>query len=576
MADFYGAVLEMDLGDAVIILNREIRPPTPTPTGESPVITPEAYGAKGDGVTDDTLAIQRCVDENPNSTILFSSGVYCISGTIDLWGASGGQMILLGGATIKWIGEASATTPMLRVSKDYTPTVSSFCRIVGGNLDGGSKAGIGIQNLAFYTDVGGTKILNFTAYGILNGSTDYAITKSTQAKFHDLHIFQRDGDFSAEDTCAIGLSYPDNQISNVVTNRTGTAYRLFSGGNSFSNCHSTIEYRDASSLTAQTFGGKHIEICPANSGTTQENVFSNMYFNAGKYVVFVAERATNLVTHIASSHYTYYKTADLPFRGEGYLYAGKPGVFVCDSFDVMVGGNFDFYDYFPETAPTETTVPRKLEINQNHRHPEASIFSANNYCTESSKPRAIANTTNPIPQSGQYYLVGAILESYTPSASLEDRYQGAVKIEWSATDNHNEAVITFDNGEPKIAYEMVGAITPDHMVYIGTVASTVTIDSVTYNWYPIYVYASAGVAYRMTLKAYSLDYYTKCYVRSHLTSEIQPESDPGEMLRLGETRGVTVSQVNLLSGEQYQTAAQVQTAIENALAAIPSAESEAF
>ena len=40
-------------------------------------VTPEMYGAKGDGVTDDTNAIQACIDENNN--ILFPEGTYRIT-----------------------------------------------------------------------------------------------------------------------------------------------------------------------------------------------------------------------------------------------------------------------------------------------------------------------------------------------------------------------------------------------------------------------------------------------------------------------------------------------------------------
>lgn len=48
-------------------------------------VTPQMYGAKGDGVADDTQAIQDAIDDNPKSTVYFPAGSYKISAPIKTW-----------------------------------------------------------------------------------------------------------------------------------------------------------------------------------------------------------------------------------------------------------------------------------------------------------------------------------------------------------------------------------------------------------------------------------------------------------------------------------------------------------
>lgn len=49
-----------------------------------PMITPQMYGAVGDGVHDDTAAIKNAIANNPNRTIFFPDGTYLISSIIFL------------------------------------------------------------------------------------------------------------------------------------------------------------------------------------------------------------------------------------------------------------------------------------------------------------------------------------------------------------------------------------------------------------------------------------------------------------------------------------------------------------
>ncbi len=471
------------------------------------------YGAKGDGETDDTAAIQRCIDENPGASIYFKKGTYIISDTIDLWGASGGQYVVFGGCTIKWNGEVSQTKPMIRVEKDYDPVISSFCRIVGGNFDGSNKAGIGIQNKAFYTDINAAKIFDFTNYGILNGTLENDVNKSTQAKIHDCHIFMRDdNNWSAEDRIAMKFTYPDNQISNVVTNRCKYAYELVSGGNSFVNCHSTVQYKDGYTLTAETLTGGHILLNPKNSGLVQDNLFTNCYFNVGKYVVHNPNISTNLITHITSSHFTYYGSSSLNFTLEAFLWYGHYGVLKVDGFDIVVGSKCNFRDYFlSEGTPGTTGIP-EMNFNITYRHPEADICVANNYISNQSGAHLLSGNDISVPEANQYYEVGGVLFSYVDSVDFNRTFSEAIKVEYDVEYTHCEALINL-NADLTVNIRQIycDRNIDIHQLYAGTLTDK-TIGGKTYKYLPFYIYCTGYLASRVFLKLSSMGNNNKCYV----------------------------------------------------------------
>lgn len=478
------------------------------------------YGAKGDGVNDDTEAIQRCIDENPNALICFKEGIYNISDTIELWGASGGQYVLFGGATIKWVGPVSLTTPMILVEKDMEPVVSSMCRIVGGNFDGNNLAGVCIQNKAFYTEITGSKLFDFTNYGILNGTHENDVNKSTQSKIHDIHIFMRDdNEWSAEDRTAMKFTYPDNQISDVVTNRCKYAYELVSGGNSFVNCHSTVQYQADYQVTEDNFTGGHIFLNPKNSGLVQENIFTNCYFNVGKYVVYNPYISTNLVTRINDSHYTYYRSADLPFTLEAFLWYGHYGVLKTDNFDIIVGANCNFRDYWVSgSTPTAVGIP-EMNFNTSIRHPEADICVANNYMNENSPMHILAGNTLSIPAADTYYEVGGVVFSYVTSEDFQRIYSEPIKVEYSVEFTRCEAIINLSDDNDVIVNttECMDAVNV-HRLYVGEITDKI-IGGKTYKYLPFYIYCTGYLSLRLFLKIYTMGTNTKAYVVNRVAGE---------------------------------------------------------
>ena len=395
-----------------------------------------------------------------------------------------------------------------------------MCRIVGGNIDGNNLAGIGIQNKAFYTDICGCKIFDFTSYGILNGTLDNNIEKSTQAKIHDLHIFMTDSNaWSAENRIAIKLTYPDNQLSNVITNRCKYAYELVSGGNSFSNCHSTVQYNSDYNLTANTLIGGHILLNPKNSGIIQENLFTNCYFNVGKYVVHNPDIATSLVTHIDNSHFTYYTSSNLNFTLESYLWYGHYGTLKTNNFDIVVGANCNFRDYFiSEGTPTAAGIP-DMHFNTTTRHPEADICVANNYMSNLSGAHLIAGNGISVPKANTYYEVGGILFTYIDSDNFTRIYSEPIKVEYEVEYTHCEAIISI-NGDNNINVNTTCCKTPVdvHRLYIGSLTNKI-VGGKSYKYLPVYIYCTDFLNLRLFLKLSSLGTNNKCYVVNSISDQ---------------------------------------------------------
>ena len=104
--------------------------------------TVKAYGAKGDGVTDDTVAIQKAIDANVNGAIAFPPGTYLISDTIKI-----DQRIALHfyGATIKATKTMSAM--FYTDSWNFESSLKTIAMIGDGAscLDLNNNASVGIR-----------------------------------------------------------------------------------------------------------------------------------------------------------------------------------------------------------------------------------------------------------------------------------------------------------------------------------------------------------------------------------------------------------------------------------------------
>ncbi|HEY3324654.1 MAG TPA: glycosyl hydrolase family 28-related protein [Planctomycetota bacterium] len=157
------AALSLSAADTIPALNWEPR---------SDWTNVKQLGATGDGIADDTDAIQKALSAvKPGSTVYLPAGTYRITRTLNLIGPLVGVLVVGHGRDTKlvWDGEAGG-----KVFKDDGVAYSRF---VGLLFDGKNKAAIGFYHYSdtrFETEVRHQHLafLNFTDAGILAEEKD--------------------------------------------------------------------------------------------------------------------------------------------------------------------------------------------------------------------------------------------------------------------------------------------------------------------------------------------------------------------------------------------------------------------
>lgn len=267
---------------------------------EVTITTPEMYGAVGDGVTDDSEALQAMFNDVRSGTIIFGKNkVYATTQGITIHGGYVSLNVILG--CIKYIGASDDTVAVLQIVSDVSKSNGkgrAGVTILGGGIECNRLAGCGIRNLnAYHTRISKVKITDFRTVGIDIGDDNVTAgnTLSTQVMVSDCYI----ANFGWEDRgAAIRIVHTDNNISNCVTNGHDVGIELRAGGNYISNCHFT---NSSSEVTAQSdLTHKFIYNNPLSSSMVQLNSFSNCYFNGSRtrYVIY-NQISNSLITSLS-------------------------------------------------------------------------------------------------------------------------------------------------------------------------------------------------------------------------------------------------------------------------------------
>lgn len=262
------------------------------------IITPELYGAVGDGVTDDTLAIQSMFNETRAGTIIFNAdSSYLVTDTITIYSGYTTLNVLL--SSIFYDG-TSDNRAVIEIVNDVTGVDNKGrggIKLFGGYINANKKAGCGLRlKNCYHPVINGVKIANYMQYGIDIGYPNPSSPISMQAMIDSCYI---DNYSNGDIGTAIHCYHTDNNISNVVTNRGFYSVELEHGGQFFSNCHFTLGVSSGVSLDTPLYTFIHNAV---SSGSEQQtNSFTGCYFN-GRNIQYVIKNDINNLTTILLSN----------------------------------------------------------------------------------------------------------------------------------------------------------------------------------------------------------------------------------------------------------------------------------
>lgn len=257
-------------------------------------INVKEYGAKGDGITDDTETIQFCIDNFPHRTIYIPEGKYLITSPLDIKSGNDYQVDLYLDNNAEIFSNTNIES-LLNIGKTVQGTYNHYekgaiCHIVGGMWNAENcKYAIYLTADRKFTTINNVNIYNCSKYGIYianatitNNSADAFITNSKIS-----------GIGNAIDNENIGLYIQgsDNEINEVRIQRFSIGISIHGNGNIINNIHMTQSFI-TEELNTENFNNS-IGIDLYGSGM---DFFSNIYIDTfGKAIVINSNKRSSFV-----------------------------------------------------------------------------------------------------------------------------------------------------------------------------------------------------------------------------------------------------------------------------------------
>lgn len=251
------------------------------------------YGAKGDGTTDDTAAIQKCLTEN--TSVYFPPGVYLIS-----------KMLTSCQKTdaVAWKIELDANAKILASTNFSGAWMLTFGNLqpadYGMNTVNELSGGRWVATNA--SGIGGIRILNVRHAHIHDIAINNVDTvglqidcdSSENGGSSDDYIDHINviGRYDKSGTIGILINAQDNNVSNVRTYFAQTGIKIAKGGNFLSDCH-PLFYTSVQDNCQNSIG---FHICDVAYDVTLDKCYSDMFATE-----FYVENAKNARVSITNS-----------------------------------------------------------------------------------------------------------------------------------------------------------------------------------------------------------------------------------------------------------------------------------
>lgn len=265
------------------------------------VVNVKNYGVIGDGVVDDTIAIQSVIDTNPFSTIYFPKGNYKISSPIKTQSDNDKQqnIELDRTATIFTDKNIDCLFELGGNGKNEGGINKRWKLFKGGILDATNCLyGIKINENAQGFNIEDTEIINFKRCGVYIPRA--SLETSSDVCIRDSYI---SGKSSTDDNYGIYIERPDNKFINLRINAVKKAISTDRGGQFLNNVHGLyISY--TSEVPANYNESCFMEI---KDGT--DNFIDNSFCDT--FATFIKTKSSDPFTLTNSLYYSYLENVDI-------------------------------------------------------------------------------------------------------------------------------------------------------------------------------------------------------------------------------------------------------------------------